>query len=63
MLKGKRFEVPHEPAKIDAARIGNQKRSLDERPFMGRMDELVNPRERTLGDDEIKSIYDAGKIR
>jgi len=61
-LKNKRFEVPHEPAKIDAARIGNQKRSLDERPFIGRMDELVIW-ERTLSDDEIKSIYDAGKIR
>lgn len=61
-VPGKRIDEPQVPARIDAARIGNEKRPMpDNRAFHGRMDEL-EIWTRTLSDDELNALYRAGAV-
>jgi hypothetical protein len=61
-VAGKHIDQPQIPAKIDAARIGNEIRTPgDIRAFRGRMDEFAIWT-RTLSDDELNVLYRAGDL-
>ena len=61
VVNGKHVDELQVPAKIDAARIGNELRYTDIRAFHGRMDEFAIWN-RTLSDDEIDALYHAGTV-